>query len=70
MDSKAEEFLKIEVFTKYFHHIREDEAPEVVGSVLECLKDVVETFGPSSIDSAMEEICEVAILLLKGEAFC
>lgn len=38
------------MFPKYVDCIREEETPEVVGVVLECLKDFVETFGPNIID--------------------
>ena len=70
LNPKVEEFCKIELLHIYFHHIENDESPEVVAGVLECLKDLTGLLGPAFIDTALEQVVANVNLLLKGSTNC
>ena len=70
LPDKIEEFIKIELSTKLFYLIENDESKEVVASILEILDDLVKHLGPSFIDRSLEELVKSINMLLKNEAVC
>ena len=70
LPAKIEEFIKIELLTKFFYVIENDESKEVVAATLEVLNDLINHLGPAFIDKSHDDLVKSINMLLKNEAVC
>lgn len=70
LPEKVVEFLDQVVFPHYYKIFEDERHKEVIEKTLECIRELLEVFGPSSVQHQMDRINAVIIMLLEKKAFC
>jgi hypothetical protein len=64
------EFLNTVVLPHYFELFEAEDSKEVIEKTLECIREMCEEYGPSSIVDHADKLVETLLLLLDKKAFC